>query len=296
MTPLVSVCSSKTMSRERTGFFVGLTGILLNGLIFALELVAGLSTGSMALTADAFHNLVDALSGIVTVVSFWIAEKPATRRYPFGFGRVEYLSSLLMGIAILGTGLFFARSSFQKTLRPSPVQFDAFAFGFTLIAIALKLANSLLNKKYAEKVVSQTMAAASLDALSDTCVLAVAAFSLAFARLTGITVDGPCGLAVSGFILFSGYSVAKRAIESLIGKAPDPETAKKICAVVSHAEFVAGIHGLTIHDYGPERVIASVHAEIPSDVPLAKARQAVAEAERTMKKQGVELTVHMDPA
>ncbi len=139
------------------------------------------------------------------------------------------------------------------------------------------------------------MAAAALDALGDVFVLTVAAFSLIFAKLTGITADGPLGLVVSGFILFSGYSVIKRAVESLIGKAPDPAIAEKISSVVSRAKFVTGIHDLVVHDYGPEKVIASIHAEMPSNVSLTKANQAVAEAEQEMKKQGVELVVHIDP-
>ncbi len=124
MNSLISGCSPIGVSRERTGFLVGLAGILINGVIFALEFFSGISTGSTTLTADAFHNLIDAVSAVVTVISFLIAGKPADRQHPFGFGRVEYLSSLLVGIVIAGIGLFFARSSFEKALHPSSLQFS----------------------------------------------------------------------------------------------------------------------------------------------------------------------------
>ena len=295
MNPLVTEYSLIDASRKRTGLLVGLAGILINGVIFAMEFFSGMSTGSTTLTADAFHNLIDAVSAVVTVISFLIAGKPADRQHPFGFGRVEYLSSLLVGMVIAGIGLFFARSSFEKALHPSHLQFSTVPFILMIITIPLKLIFSLLNRKYAKKAMSQTMAAAALDALGDVFVLTVAAFSLIFARLTGITADGPLGLVVSGFILFSGYSVIKRAVESLIGKAPDPAIAEKISSVVSRAKFVTGIHDLVVHDYGPEKVIASIHAEMPSNVSLTKANQAVSEAEQEMKKQGVELVVHIDP-
>ncbi len=282
-------------NREKIGILVGLTGILTNGFVFALELFSDISTGSTTVTADAFHNSVDAVSSVATLVTFFIVKRPADRKHPFGFGRVEYLGSLFMGLVILGIGLFFLGSSFEKMLHPSPVRFSAVALIFMSLSIVLKLLYSLFNHKYARMIASQTLTAASLDAWGDVLVLVVATFSLVFTKLTGIPVDGPLGLAVSGFILFSGYSVLKRAAASLIGKAPDPAITQTITSVMRKAKYMTGIHDLMVHDYGPEKVIASIHAEISSDVPLVKAHQAMAQAQEELEKYGVELVIHIDP-
>ncbi|AET67582.1 cation diffusion facilitator family transporter [Desulfosporosinus orientis DSM 765] len=282
-------------NRNKTGLLVGLTGIIINCLIFALELFSGIATGSTTLMADAFHNLIDSITAVLTVITFLVVRKPADSKHPFGFGRVEYLCSLFSGLFLLGIGAFFARSSFEKILHPSTVQFSVLAFSMMMIAMLLKLTYSLLNRKYARKISSPTLTAAFLDALGDVFVLTVAALSIFFTKLTGITVDGFLGLAVSGFILFSGYSVIKRAVSSLVGKAPDPAIAEMITAAMTKAPFVIGVHDLELHDYGPEKVIASIHVEVPAHIPLVKAHEVTSRTELDMKQQGVDLVIHIDP-
>ena len=281
--------------REESGLRAGIAGIFINGMIFALELFASIMTGSTTLTADAFHNSVDAVTSVITVVSFLVVGKPADREHPFGFGRVEYLSSLFVGVIMIGVGVFFAKTSFLKILNSVVVRFSKIAFILMLISIPLKLLCSYINRKYAQKVSSQTLAAASLDAMGDVLILSVASFSLLFTKLTDIPVDGPLGLLISGIIIFSGFSVAKRAASSLIGKAPDPAISNLISETVLKAKYVVGFHDLVVHDYGPEKILASVHAEVPSHVPLVKAHEALAQTELDMQDQGVELVIHIDP-
>ena len=282
-------------SRNKTGLLVGITGIIINSLIFTLELFSGMATGSTTLKADAFHNLIDAITAVLTVVTFLIVKKPADSKYPFGFGRVEYLCSLFIGLFLLGIGAFFARSSFEKLLHPSTVQFSVVAFSMMMISILLKLTYSLLTRKYARKISSQMLRAAFLDALGDVFVLTVAALSIFFTKLTGITVDGFLGLAVSAFIVFSSYSVIKRAISPLVGKAPDSAIAEMITDAMTKTPFVTGVHDLELHDYGPEKVIASIHVEVPAHIPLVKAHEVTSRTELNMKRQGVDLVIHIDP-
>jgi cation diffusion facilitator family transporter len=286
---------SADSNRRKTGLLIGLAGVLINGVIFVLEFFSGRSTGSTTLIADAFHNSADGVSALMTVLSFLITEKPADRKHPFGFGRVEYLCSLLVGMGILGIGLFFVRSSVEKTLNPPSVQFSTTAFALMLLSIPLKLLYSLLNRKYARRVSSQTLTAASLDALGDVLVLSAAAFSLLFTKLSGLAIDGPLGLVVSGFLLFSGYSVVRRAAASLIGNAPEPAVVEMISSAICKSRYVIGIHDLVVHDYGPQRRIASVHAEVPSRVPLETVALDMEQAERNLKERGIELVVHVDP-
>lgn len=282
-------------SRGKIGILVGLAGISINALIFSLELYSGIVTKSTTLIADAFNNLVDSVSAVVTVMSFLLAGKPADCKHPFGFGRVEYLGSFFIGIIVLGISAFFAKTSFEKILHPSPVRFNAVAVALMLGSVILKLLYGLLDQKYAQKIASQTLAATFIDTISDVFVLIVATFSLLFVKWTGIPVDGPLGLLVSCFIFFSGVLIIKRAGGSLIGKAPDLAIVKSIFNAVSHAKYVAGVHDLIVHDYGPGKTIASIHAEIPSQVSLPKANESVEQAERVLRKQGVELIVHIDP-
>lgn len=282
-------------SRQKTGLMVGIVGILINGLIFVLELSSGIITGSTTLLADAFHNSVDMISSVVTVINFLVVGKPANSKHPFGFGRVEYLCSLFVGMIILGIGLFFLYSSFGKVLHPACVHFSYIALIFMLISIPLKMLCCVVNHKYAQKVESQTLKAASLDALGDVLVLTIATFSILLTKITDITVDGLFGIIVSGFILFSGFLVAKRATESLIGKEPEPNIIEMINSTLSQVKYVLGIHDLMIHDYGAGKVIASVHVEIPSHVSLIKAHEAMVQAELDMRKRGIDMVIHIDP-
>jgi len=282
-------------SREKAGLWAGIMGILINGMIFVLEFFASIMTGSTTLMADAFHNSMDAVTSVITVVSFFIVKKPPDQKHPFGFGRVEYLSSLFIGVMMIGIGAFFAHTSFLKILHPEAVQFSKAAFILMIISILLKLFCSYVNRKYAQKVSSQILTAASLDAMGDVLILSVASFSLLFTKLTGMLVDGPLGLLVSGVIIFSGFSVAKRAASSLIGKAPDPQVFNLISESVLQAKYVIGFHDLIVHDYGPEKIIASVHVEVPADVPWVKVHETLAPTVLDMQTRGVELVIHIDP-
>jgi len=281
--------------RLTVGLRTGLAGMFINSLIFVLELYSGTVSGSTTVKADAFHNSADAVSAIVTVAAFLVAGKPADTRHPFGFGRIEYVSSLFIGLFISGIGLFFGRAAFQKLVHPVPVQTGMLPLILMAVSVALKLLYGMLNHIYAGKTGSPTLAAAAKDAAGDVLILAVSAVSIPVAGLTGVPVDGPLGLAVSGFILFSGCTVVGTSVSAIIGEAPDRTITDSIRSAVLSAGCITGIHGLVVHDYGPGKLFASVHAEVPSYIPLIRAHEAAAVAERRAEKQGIELVVHIDP-
>ncbi len=283
-------------NRRRTGITIGIAGFSINLFISGVELFLGIMVGSVTLMADSLHNCVDALSSVITVFAFSVAEKTADKKHPFGFGRMEYLCSLLVATIIVGIGSLFMKSSYERVLRPSSIQFSlAGFFLLMLVAIPLKLFYCFLNRKLGEKAKSATLNAISFDALSDVLILVVAALSLIIAKTTGLQVDGYLGILVSAFVIYCGYSIAKKAVASLIGKAPDQAITDAVSSTVLRAKYVVGVHDLIVHDYGPGRSIASIHAEIPSHVPLAKAHEAVEQAIRAMGDEGIELVVHVDP-
>ncbi len=288
--------SDSGQSRIKTGMAVGIAGIAINTFIFGVELLSGILTGSMTLMADSFHNLVDAISSIIMVFSFKLAGKPADKKHPLGFGRIEYLCSLLVALLIAVIGISFIISSFEKILHPSTVQFSLTALLLMLFSIPLKLFYSILNHKLGRNIDSATLKAVSVEALSDVFVLAVAALSLIFARITSVHIDGYLGVAVSGFIVYSGYAIAKKSLTRLIGEAPDQAIVNAISAAFLDTKYVTGVHDLIIHDYGPQKTIASIHAEIPSYVPLIDAHQAVEKVEQKIANEmGIMVVTHVDP-
>lgn len=282
-------------NRRKTGITIGIAGLSINIFISGIEFFSGMITGSITLMADSFHNGVDALLSVFTVFTFSMTEKAADKKHPFGFGRIEYLCSFLVALIIMGIGLLFVKSSFERVLHPSPVQFSFIAILLMLIAIPLKLFYCVLNRKMGERINSLTLNAVSFDALSDVLILAVTALSLLIAKTTGLQIDGYFGILVSAFIIYSGYSITQKAVASLIGKAPDQTIVDAISSAVLKVNHVVGFHDLIVHDYGPGRVTASVHAEIPSHVPLIKAHEAICQAITSMKNEGIGLVVHIDP-
>ena len=282
--------------RERYGILSGAVGIVLNLLLSAGKLFAGLMTGSISITADAFNNLSDAGSSVVTLVGFKLAGQKADDGHPFGHGRMEYLAGLLVSLMILLVGVELGRSSIGKILRPEAVDFSLVSTGILAASILVKLWMGQFNRGLGRKIGSAAMADTAAHSKSVAVGTAPALAGTRVDRLAPLHIDGWVGLAVAVFILRSGWGAAKDTINPLLGESPDPELVKQLRDLVLSHPQVVGMHDLIIHDYGPGRRLCSFHAEVPQDADILDAHDAIDHIEREIKEKfGIETTVHMDP-
>ena len=282
--------------REKYGVLAGAVGIVLNLLLSAGKLFAGLATGSISITADAFNNLSDAGSSVVTLVGFKVAGQKADDGHPFGHGRVEYLAGLLVSLMILLVGVELGKSSVEKILHPEAVTFSALSAAILVCAILVKLWMGQFNRRLGKKIGSAAMAATAADSVSDAVATAAVLAGALVNRFAHVNIDGWVGLAVAVFILRSGWGAAKDTINPLLGASPDPELVRQLRDLVLSHPQVVGMHDLIIHDYGPGRRLCSFHAEVPQDADILAAHDAIDHIEREIQEKfGIETTVHMDP-
>lgn len=282
--------------RERYGLLSGAVGIFLNLLLSAGKMLAGLLTGSIAVTADAFNNLSDAGSSVVTLVGFKLAGQKADDGHPFGHGRIEYLAGLLVSLLILMVGVELGKSSIEKIFHPEAVDFSILSVIILAASILVKLWMCLFNRKLGRRIGSAAMEATATDSLSDVVATSAVLAGTLVGGLTGVSIDGWIGAVVAVFILRAGWGAAKDTIDPLLGTAPDPALVKGIQELVMSHKQVVGMHDLVIHDYGPGRRMCSFHAEVPQSADIMEAHDAIDHIEREiMEKYGVETTAHMDP-
>ena len=282
--------------RRAYGTLCSVFGIFLNLLLFCGKYLAGTLSGSVAIIADAFNNLSDAGSSIITLLGFVIASKKPDLDHPFGHGRAEYLAGLLLSSLILLMGLELGKSSFDKILNPVEIQAGLLPALILLMSIAVKAYMCLYNRATARKISSAAMEATAMDSLSDTIATTVVLIAMGVSWLFNINIDGYAGLVVALFIIYTGYGAAKDTLSPLLGNAPDPELVKNIeDTVLSHPEVV-GIHDLMIHDYGPARRYVSLHAEVNGSGNIFHLHDAVDMAEQELRERfNVFATIHMDP-
>ena len=283
-------------SRAAAGKLSGLVGLFCNILLFAAKLAVGLLTGSVSVTADAMNNLSDAVSSVVTLIGFKLAEKPADADHPYGHARYEYLSGLAVAGLILVIGVELGKSSFEKILHPAPVEFSLPLAAVLAGAVLVKLWLSWFNRKLAKKISSTALLATAADsrndAISTTAVLIAAGLQMAFSW----QLDGWMGLAVAVFILYSGINLAKETISPLLGETASPELRQDIVDVVTGDEKVLGYHDLMVHDYGPGQRFASIHVEMDRREDPMECHERIDELERLcMQLHNVHLVVHYDP-
>ena len=282
--------------RERYGMLSGGVGIFLNLLLSAGKLLAGLLTGSIAVTADAFNNLSDAGSSVVTLVGFKLAGQKADDGHPFGHGRMEYLAGLLVSLLILMVGVELGKTSLGKIFHPEEVTFSLLSVGILAASILVKLWMCLFNRRLGRRIGSAAMEATAADSLSDAAATSAVLAGTLVGGLTGVSIDGWLGAVVAVFILRAGWGAARDTIDPLLGTAPDPTLVKNIQELVMSHRQVVGMHDLVIHDYGPGRRMCSFHAEVPQNADIMEAHDAIDHIEREiLEKYGVETTVHMDP-
>ena len=282
--------------RERYGILAGGVGIALNLLLSLGKLFAGMLTGSIAVTADAFNNLSDAGSSVVTLVGFKLAGQKADAGHPFGHGRAEYLAGLLVSLMILLVGVELGKTSIEKILHPEAVDFSLVSVAILAASILVKLWMGRFNQSLGKRIGSAAMAATAADSLSDVAATSAVLAGTLIGHFAQVSVDGWFGAAVAVFILRAGWGAARDTIDPLLGSAPDPELVRRLRELVlSHPE-VSGMHDLVIHDYGPGRRLCSFHAEVPQDADILETHDAIDHIEREIRDTyGIETTVHMDP-
>jgi len=278
------------------GRLAGITGILCNLLLCGLKLLAGVLSGSLAMIADAFNNLSDAGSAIVTLVGFRLAGAPPDKDHPFGHGRMEYLSAMGVAVLIILAGFELATSAVDKMLHPTVARFSPVAIAILVASIVIKLWMALFHRRIGKQIRSDALLAAGTDSRNDViCTLVVLVCAIA-AKFTTLPLDGYVGMAVALFVIWSGFTVIRDTVSPLLGQAPDPELVENIQQTVLSYEGVVGIHDLIVHDYGPGRVIVSLHAEVPEDQSITKSHDVIDNIEMAlMEKYHILACIHLDP-
>jgi len=282
--------------RASVGIFAGLVGIFCNLLLFGGKLAIGLLTASVSITADAMNNLSDAASSIVTLVGFKLAEQPADAEHPYGHARFEYLSGLVVSAMIVIIGFELAKTSVEKILSPVPVAFSAPLAVVLVLSIAVKLWLCLFNRSLGKKINSTTLFATSEDSRNDIVTTAAVLLAAVIEAVSGASIDGFVGLAVSLFILYSGAKLAKETISPLLGEAASPELQSRIVDYISAQPKVLGYHDLMVHDYGPGQRFATIHVEMDSKEDPMRCHELIDDMEREcLKSHNIHLVIHYDP-
>ena len=282
--------------RGRYASLAAFTGIVLNLLLFAGKLTAGLLAASVAVVADAFNNMSDAGSAVVTLIGFRLALKPVDKGHPLGHGRLEYIAGFIVDLLIILVGAELFKSSFEKILSPSRPSVSVLTYALLSAAILVKLWLFFFYRKIGKLIDSSAIRASAFDSLSDTAATALVLISALVSKFTGLAIDGWAGILVASFILFTGFKAAKETIDLLLGTPPKPEFIEEIRNFVKGYPEVAGIHDLIVHDYGPGRKFISFHAEVPADSDINYAHDVIDCVERDMnEKFGCIVTIHLDP-
>ena len=282
--------------RDSYGYLGGLVGIILNLILFATKLFIGIVSNSIALTADAFNNLSDVASSVITILGFKLASKPADREHPFGHGRLEYISGLIVSFMVILVGFEFIKTSFNKIIHPSQVIFHLIPFILLLFTIGLKLWISTFNNAIGKAINSSALEASSTDALSDVISSSCVALSLLLSIWIDFPIDGYIGILVSLIIIYAGYSLIKETMNPLLGEAPNIELVNGIRSKLLSYDHITGCHDLVIHNYGPGRCMGSIHAEVPCNMPIVKIHEIIDKAEKEISDEfNLYLVIHMDP-
>lgn len=282
--------------RHAYGVLCGAVGVILNLILFTFKLVAGFVSGSVAVMADAFNNLSDAGSSIITLVGFKMAGKKPDPDHPFGHGRIEYVTGLVVSMIIIIMGFELLKSSFDKIRHPEELVYSTTAIAILIVSVFIKLYMYAYNKNTSEKIASSAMNATAMDSFTDSIATSVVLLSMLIGYFTGINIDGWCGLLVSGFVLYAGITSAKDTLDPLLGSKPSKEYVDMIEKYVSSNEGILGVHDLVVHDYGPGRVMISLHAEVSASGDVLELHDTIDNIERRLNEVlGCQAVIHMDP-
>ena len=286
----------KNKIRQEYGMLCGITGIILNIFLFAGKFMAGTTSNSIAITADAINNLSDAGSSFVTLIGFKLAGAKPDPEHPFGHGRIEYVSGLVVAAAILLMAYELVRDSVSKIIHPEETEFSTLIVVILVVSILVKIYMYYYNNSIGKKIDSAAMRATAMDSLSDTCATAVVLAATLVGHFTGLYIDGYCGALVGIFIFCAGTHAAKETLNPLLGQPPEEEFVEQINQIVMAHEEVCGIHDLIVHDYGPGRQMISLHAEVPAEGDILEVHDIIDNIENELRaKLGCDATIHMDP-
>ncbi len=293
---LIHEKEDKTRIRQSYGVLCGIVGIALNVLLFAGKLLAGMLSNSIAITADALNNLSDAGSSLVTLIGFRLAGAKPDSEHPFGHGRMEYISGLVVAAAILLMAYELIRDSIGKILHPEETETSLLVFIILAVSIFVKLYMAYYNRSIGRQIGSAAMKATATDSLSDAGATSVVFAASLIGHYTGVQIDGWCGVLVGLFIIYAGVQAAKETLDPLLGQPPEKELVEEIHKIVMAHEPICGIHDLIVHDYGPGRQMISLHAEVPAEGNILETHDAIDNVEKELRdKLGCEATIHMDP-
>lgn len=282
--------------RQKYGMLGGFVGITCNIVLFLSKFIAGLLTSSIAITADSFNNLSDAGSSIVTLVGFKLAGAPADNEHPFGHGRIEYISGLIVSMVIILVGVELGKGSVEKIINAEDISFSIISLIILIGSILVKLWLGIFNKSLGERINSATMKATAMDSISDVIATSAVVLSILIYKFTGFNIDGYIGILVALFICYTGIQTAKDTLNPLLGEAPEKEFVKEIEDFVVAYPDIVGVHDLIVHNYGPGRRIISLHAEVPSKIDILKIHDTIDIIERDLHKRfDCEAVIHMDP-
>ena len=285
-----------TKVRTAYGILSSVVGIICNVFLFTAKLAIGILMNSLAVMADAFNNLSDAASSVISFMSVKIAQKPADEKHPFGHGRVEYIAALIVSFLVIEVGITLLKSSAGKLKNPEEITFDLIPFLFLVLSVGVKLWMAFFNRKLGKRINSQVMLATSADSLGDVVTTGATILSILVSCFAGINIDAAAGLIVSLVVIWAGIGIARDTIEPLIGLSADPELAKKIRETVESYDGIVGTHDLIVHNYGPNRSMASIHAEVPREVDIEASHEIIDRIEREVSKNlNIFLVIHMDP-
>lgn len=292
----IKEADGRIKQRQAYGMLCGILGIFLNALLFLGKLLAGSISNSIAITADAFNNLSDAGSSAVTLIGFKLAGTRPDTKHPFGHGRIEYISGLIVSAAILIMAFELVSSSVDKIMHPSQTTFHRLSIVILAVSIFVKLYMAYYNGSIGRKIDSAAMRAAAADSLSDALSTGVVLVSALIGHYAGIRVDGYCGVLVGIFIFYTGISAAKETLDPLLGQPPEREFVDRIYEIVMAHEGVLGIHDLIVHDYGPGRQMISLHAEVSAEENILEIHDMIDRIEAELKETlYCEAVIHMDP-
>lgn len=286
----------QTEVRIRLGLLSGFTGIAVNLLLCFAKFITGYFTNSIAISVDAANNLADAGSSVINLLGFKFAGKPADEEHPFGHGRVEYVAALAVSFIILIMGIELAKSSVAKIFSPEDVVFSYFSAAVLIMTMLVKLWLAFFYRTIGRRIQSPQMIAVVTDSFSDIAATGAALLVLIFSKFSQVHIDGFIGLIVSVFVFSAGIRIVKNTIGPLLGEPPDEDFVKKVEERILSYDGVSGIHDLILHNYGPGRLLGSVHAEVPSDSNMMKSHDTIDLIEREIRQDfGIELVIHMDP-
>ncbi|HHV12734.1 MAG TPA: cation transporter [Clostridiales bacterium] len=282
--------------RTSYGVLSSIVGICCNIILFAVKMMIGMVINSISVMADAFNNLSDAASSIISFIGVKLAERPADKEHPFGHGRFEYLSALAVAFLILQVGFTLFKNAIGKVFHPEAIEFNLLLIIFLCISVLIKIWLMLFNRKLGKRIKSTVMIATSADSRNDVIVTSATIISAIVSGATGLNIDGYIGLLVSVFVMLAGFNIAKDTLEPLLGEAVDRDMYEKVSRMVQGYEGIVGTHDLIIHNYGPTQRMATIHAEVPNNIDFEAAHETIDRIERdVLQKLDIFLVIHMDP-